>query len=161
MFLASLRRLGVLATATGHPATTCRPFDKHRTGFVVGQGAAALVLESRSHARARGASVKAVLAGWAIGADPTSLVGLHPQDHPIARLTRQIPRKTQLQPHHIHYTNAHGTATKANDTTQTRAIKLALTTAAAKVSISSVKGPLGQMGGLILSRAGREPLGAT
>ena len=147
LFLASLRRLGVLATASGDPATACRPFDKHRTGFVVGEGAAVLVLESRSHARARHAPVKAVLAGWALGADPSGLVRHDPKGRATAGLTRQILTKARLQPHHIHYINAHGTATKANDIAETRAIKLALTTAAATVSISSVKGALGHMMG--------------
>jgi len=103
------------------PATACRPFVKYRTGFVVGEGAAVLVLECRSHAQARGAPTKAVLASWAIRADPTSLVGLHPKGHPLAALTRQILIKTRLQPHHMHYINAHGTATKANDIAETLA----------------------------------------
>jgi 3-oxoacyl-(acyl-carrier-protein) synthase len=145
LFLASLRRLGVLATCKGDPATACRPFDKHRTGFVVGEGAAVLVLESRRHARHRHAPTKAVLEGWAIGADPTGLVQPDPQGRAIAALTRQILTKNHLQPHHIHYINAHGTATKTNDIAETRAIKTALTHAAPTVSINSVKGALGHM----------------
>ncbi|MGH8184592.1 MAG: beta-ketoacyl-[acyl-carrier-protein] synthase family protein [Rhodanobacteraceae bacterium] len=116
---------------------TCRPFCKQRRGLVLGEGAGMLVLEDFDHARARGANILAEFAGAGMSADAGDIV--MPSDVGAARAINAALRDAQLNPGDIDYINAHGTATPANDPTETRAIHMALGEHARAVAISSTK----------------------
>ena len=116
---------------------TCRPFCRQRRGLVLGEGAGMIVLEDFDHARARGADILAEFAGAGMSADAGDIV--MPSDVGAARAMTAALRDAQLAPADIDYINAHGTATPANDPTETRAIHMALGDHAAKVAVSSTK----------------------
>src|SRR5690348_540120 len=116
---------------------TCRPFCKQRRGLVLGEGAGMVVLEDFDHARARGADILAEFAGAGMSADAGDIV--MPSDIGAARAMTAALRDAQLAPEDIDYINAHGTATPANDPTETRAIHIALGEHARKVAVSSTK----------------------
>jgi 3-oxoacyl-[acyl-carrier-protein] synthase II len=143
--LASFRRLGVLARGFDDPATACRPFDRHRDGFVVGEGAAVLVMERLDHALQRGARPYAewVTAGYA--ADVSGLTRLEAEPTSLVRLIRDVLRRADLTSSEIDYANLHGTATLQNDLCETRALKQALGPAARTLCCSSSKGGLGHL----------------
>ncbi|HEX5954168.1 MAG TPA: beta-ketoacyl-[acyl-carrier-protein] synthase family protein [Rhodanobacteraceae bacterium] len=116
---------------------TCRPFCKQRRGLVLGEGAGMIVLEDFDHARARGADILAEFAGAGMSADAGDIV--MPSDVGASRAMTAALRDAQLSATDIDYINAHGTATPANDPTETRAIHAALGNHAAKVAVSSTK----------------------
>lgn len=116
---------------------TCRPFCKQRRGLVLGEGAGMIVLEDFDHARARGAEILAEFAGAGMSADAGDIV--MPSDMGAARAITAALRDAQLDPGDIDYINAHGTATPANDPTETRAIHTALGEHAKHVPVSSTK----------------------
>jgi nodulation protein E len=116
---------------------TCRPFCKQRRGLVLGEGAGMVVLEDFDHARARGAEILAEFAGAGMSADAGDIV--MPSDAGAARAMTAALRDAQLDAEDIDYINAHGTATPANDPTETRAIRAALGGHANKVAVSSTK----------------------
>jgi nodulation protein E len=116
---------------------TCRPFCKQRRGLVLGEGAGMVVLEDFDHARARGAEILAEFAGAGMSADAGDIV--MPSDVGAARAMAAALRDAQLNAQDIDYINAHGTATPANDPTETRAIHAALGDYARRVAISSTK----------------------
>ena len=112
--------LQTLAGAEGDPAQACRPFDAKRSGFVLGEGAAMLVLESRAHAQARGAKIIAEIAGWGVSCDASHLT--KPSAAGQVQALRQMLRATGLQPSDIGYCNAHGTATRVGDVAESQAL---------------------------------------
>jgi nodulation protein E len=116
---------------------TCRPFCKQRRGLVLGEGAGVVVLEELEHARARGAAILAELAGAGMSADAGDIV--LPSPTGAASAISAALEDAQLNPGDIDYINAHGTATPANDPTETRAIHMALGDAARKIAVSSTK----------------------
>jgi nodulation protein E len=116
---------------------TCRPFCKQRRGLVLGEGAGVLVLEELEYARARGATILAELAGAGMSADAGDIV--LPSPTGAASAISAALKDAQLNPDDIDYINAHGTATPANDPTETKAIHMALGDAARKVAVSSTK----------------------
>lgn len=116
---------------------TCRPFCRQRRGLVLGEGAGMVVLEDFDHARARGAEILAEFAGAGMSADAGDIV--MPSDIGAARAMTAALRDAQLDASDIGYINAHGTATPANDPTETRAIHMALGEHAKKVAVSSTK----------------------
>lgn len=126
---------------------TPQPFDKNRDGLVMGEGGAALVLESESHARKRGAPILAELAGYAATADAYHITA--PQEDGIggARAIRQALQVAGLNLDQVDYINAHGTATVLNDLAETRAIKAAFGQQAYHVPVSSTKSMTGHMMG--------------
>lgn len=111
-----------------------RPFDKARDGFVTGQGAAMLVLESEAHAQARGAQVHGYIDGWSICGDATAMTTMQPSGETIARAIEQALRRAGLSG--VDYINAHGTATRQNDEVESRGIEKAL---GRSVAVSSTK----------------------
>ena len=143
--LASFGRLGVLARGFDDPATACRPFDRHRDGFVVGEGAAVLVMERLDHALQRGARPYAewVTAGYA--ADVSGITRLEEQPTGLIRLIRDVLRRADLTAAEIDYANLHGTATLQNDLCETRALKQALGPTSRTLCCSSLKGGLGHL----------------
>ncbi len=116
---------------------TCRPFCKQRRGLVLGEGAGMLVLEDFDHARERGAEILAEFAGAGMSADAGDIV--LPSDVGAARAIGAALKDAQLEPADVDYINAHGTATPANDPTETRAIHAALGEHARHVAVSSTK----------------------
>lgn len=115
----------------------CRPFSAGRRGLVLAEGAAAFVLESRAHARSRGARTLARLAGFGMSSDARDIVA--PDAAGACTAMNLALRDAGLQPGDVDYINAHGTGTQANDVTETRAIRLCLGEQAAQVAISSTK----------------------
>lgn len=116
---------------------TCRPFSKERKGLILGEGAAMLVLETLEAAQARGAKIYAEIAGFGMSSDAFHIT--QPSSDGAARAMRLAMQDAGLQPEQIGYVNAHGTATLANDSTETQTIRKALGSHAEKVVISSTK----------------------
>ncbi|HEX8986253.1 MAG TPA: beta-ketoacyl-[acyl-carrier-protein] synthase family protein, partial [Bryobacteraceae bacterium] len=116
---------------------TCRPFSKTRRGMVLGEGGAMLVLETLERARARGARIYGELVGFGMSSDAHHLT--QPSTEGPARAIRAALADGGLAPEQIGYINAHGTATQANDPTETCAIRMALGAQASRVAISSTK----------------------
>src|SRR4029079_4248490 len=108
---AGFYNMRVLAKADD-PAAACRPFDLNRSGFVMGEGAAALMLERLSDARARGAKIYAEVLGGALVSDATHVTDLSVDSTPLVHLLGKMLDRTRLSPHDIAYINAHGTGTK-------------------------------------------------
>jgi 3-oxoacyl-[acyl-carrier-protein] synthase II len=130
------------------PETSCRPFAKDRTGFVPGEGAGALVLESHDHAVARGASIIAEIVGYGISSDASHLS--RPEQAGQVRAMRMALAEAQgrgVGAAEIGYVNAHGTATKAGDKVETESIKAAFGAEAARLPISSTKALHGHLMG--------------
>jgi nodulation protein E len=116
---------------------TCRPFSRDRHGMILGEGAAMLVLEPLEAAQARGARIHAELVGFGLSADACHIT--QPSPEGAARAMRMALRDAGLQPEQIGYINAHGTATAANDPTETAAIRSVFGAHADKLAISSTK----------------------
>jgi 3-oxoacyl-[acyl-carrier-protein] synthase II len=127
------------ATDTG----PCRPFDVERGGLSLGEGAAFLVLELESSARARGARVLAWLSGWAVAAEAHHITHPEPSGATAARLLKSALARAGLAPGDVDYINAHGTGTPHNDAMEARAIHAAFGDAARRVRVSSSKGQVG------------------
>jgi nodulation protein E len=116
---------------------TCRPFSKDRRGMILGEGSAMLVLEPLDAARARGARIHAEIVGFGMSADACHIT--QPSSEGAARAMRAVLRDSGLAPEQIGYINAHGTATPANDPTETAAIRAVFGPHAAKLAVSSTK----------------------
>jgi 3-oxoacyl-[acyl-carrier-protein] synthase II len=132
-----------LSTRNDDPAQASRPFDAGRDGFVMGEGAGCLVLESLEHATARGAHIYAEFAGSGMSSDAFHMTLPDESGESQARAIRMALREAGLQPADIDYINAHGTATEPGDIAETRAIKTALGEHARRVAISSNKSMIG------------------
>ncbi|MBI3159639.1 MAG: beta-ketoacyl-ACP synthase II [Chloroflexi bacterium] len=126
-----------------NPEKASRPFDAKREGFILSEGAAALVLESEEHARARGARVLARLVGQASSSDGYHVAAPDPDNRGKTRAMRWALEDAGLQPADIDYINAHGTSTEQNDLSETQAIKTLFGEHAYKVAISSTKSMMG------------------
>jgi 3-oxoacyl-[acyl-carrier-protein] synthase II len=137
--------LGALSTCNDDPAAASRPFERRRDGFVIAEGATMLVLEELEHARRRGATIYAEVAGYG-----TSMTTEHITDtskdgrHPARAMTLAI-HDAGLNPADIDYINAHGTSTRANDWSETIAIRRALQEHADTVAVSSTKSMTGHL----------------
>jgi len=121
LMVAQLGAAGVLGWDPD-PALTCRPFDVSRTGLVVGEGAAFLVLERASAARRRGATAYARLAGWATGTDAGGRTGMTAEADGLVAVSRRALAVADMVPADIGYVNAHGTGTRLNDRTEARGL---------------------------------------
>jgi 3-oxoacyl-[acyl-carrier-protein] synthase II len=127
------------------PATASRPFDKDRNGFVIGEGAGVLVLESLDHARARGATVLAEVVGYGTTCDAHHITAPSPGGSGGAEAMRLALEDARLDPETVDYVNAHGTSTQANDSNETAAIKSALGAHAQRIPVSSTKSMTGHL----------------
>lgn len=133
----------VLSTRNDDPATSSRPFDRDRDGFVMGEGGAMLVLESLEHATARGARIYAEVQGYGTSSDAHHMTAPHPEGTHAARAMTEAILSAGLTPEDIDYVNAHGSSTTLNDSTECKAIRLALGKRADTVSVSGTKGQHG------------------
>ncbi|HLH93485.1 MAG TPA: beta-ketoacyl-[acyl-carrier-protein] synthase family protein [Xanthobacteraceae bacterium] len=147
--LKSWEALRVLAT------DTCRPFSKGRSGLVLGEGAAVLVLETRERALARDARIYAELRGFGMGADAGDVIASDPQG--AERAMRAALIDAQVNPEDVDYINAHGTGTRLNDRIETEAVRAVFGAAADRLAVSSSKAVLGHS----LGAAGALELAAT
>jgi len=129
--------LRILAIDNEHPEEACRPFSADRKGLVLAEGAAVFVLESLENAQERGAEILGEIAGFGATSDAGHITD--PDSAGAARAMMLAMRDAQLNPEDIGYINAHGTATRANDPTETAAIKQALGESARNVAVSSTK----------------------
>lgn len=130
-------------TTNPDPKTASIPFDARRSGFVLGEGAAVLVLEEYERAKARGAKIYAEVAGYGNTADAHHITAPHPEAKGSARSIVEAVRDAGIEPGGDMYFNAHGTSTPLNDKTETLAIKKAFGEAAYDVAISSTKSMMG------------------
>ena len=126
---------------------TPQPFDKNRDGLVMGEGAAVLVLERESYAKARGAIILAELAGYGSTADAFHVTAPHESGAGGAAAIRGALASAEANPEDVGYISAHGTATELNDLSETRAVKAAFGELAYKIPISSTKSMTGHMMG--------------
>jgi 3-oxoacyl-[acyl-carrier-protein] synthase II len=134
-----------LSTRNDDPATASRPWDKDRDGFVLGEGAGAMVLEEFEHAKARGARIYAELAGYAATADAHHMTAPPEDGDGGYRAMRNALQDSGLKVEDIHYINAHGTSTPLGDVAETKAIKRLLGAHAAKVAVNSTKSMTGHL----------------
>lgn len=127
------------------PASASRPFDLERNGFVIGEGAGVLVLESLEHANARGATVLAELVGYGTTCDAHHITAPSPGGSGGAEAMRLALADARLEAEAVSYVNAHGTSTQANDSNETAAIKSALGDHAQRIPVSSTKSMTGHL----------------
>jgi beta-ketoacyl-acyl-carrier-protein synthase II len=147
VLLAGFHALRALANDAEHPERACKPFDKNRDGFVVGQGAAALVLESLDFAKARGAEIYAELIGYGATNDAYDMVASLESGRGAAMAMKRALTKAGIEPSEVDYLNPHGTGTPLNDRAETAAIKDAFGAHAYKLAISSTKALHGHLMG--------------
>jgi 3-oxoacyl-[acyl-carrier-protein] synthase II len=145
MVVAGFNAMGALSTRNDDPAAASRPFDAERDGFVLGEGGAALILESAEHAARRGATVLADLTGYGATDDANHMVQPAPGGIGAARAMSLALEAAGLRPEEIDYINAHGTSTPLNEKFETQAIKAAFGDAAHRIPISSTKSMTGHL----------------
>ncbi|MEV4893292.1 beta-ketoacyl-[acyl-carrier-protein] synthase family protein [Nonomuraea sp. NPDC055795] len=131
------------------PEAASRPFDADRKGFVLGEGAAILVVEELEHAMRRGATIYCEVSGYAARANGFHMTGLRPDGHELAEAISAALSQARLGPEAIGYISAHGSGTKQNDRHETAAYKRALGEHARRVPISSIKSVVGHSLGAI------------
>jgi 3-oxoacyl-[acyl-carrier-protein] synthase II len=143
--IAGFCSMGAMSTRNAEPERASRPFDRDRDGFVMGEGAAVLVLEELEHARRRGARIYCELAGFGATADAFHITAPSENAEGAQRSMRLAMADAGLGPAQVNYINAHGTSTPINDPNETAAIKAVLGDAAKKVLVSSTKSMVGHL----------------
>jgi len=138
-------RLTALSQANDDPPKASRPFDAQRGGFVLGEGAGMVILESLQHAQKRSAPILAEVVGYGSTADAFRITDQHPQGTGAVIAMREALADAKLSPKNIHYINAHGTGTKENDGNETAAIKQVFGEHAKRVPVSSIKSMMGHL----------------
>jgi 3-oxoacyl-[acyl-carrier-protein] synthase II len=142
---AGLSNMGPLSENNDDPTGASRPFDSDRDGFVFGEGAVVMIVESADHAAARGATSYGSLAGGALTSDAFHMSAPEPSGDYAAGAIRLALERSGIAPSDLGYICAHGTATRANDTSESRAIRLALGDATDNIPVSSPKSMVGHL----------------
>jgi 3-oxoacyl-[acyl-carrier-protein] synthase II len=143
--IAGFNTMGALSTRNDDPAGACRPFDANRDGFVISEGAVVLVIESLEHAQARGATIHAEIVGYGTSVDANHIAApLETGDGARLAMQNALDR-AGLAPKVVDYLNAHGTSTRLNDVSETRAIKTVLGEHAYDIPVSSTKSMTGHL----------------
>ncbi|MDT3397675.1 beta-ketoacyl-[acyl-carrier-protein] synthase family protein [Streptomyces sp. B1866] len=140
LIVTGFARMGALSRRLAEPAAASRPFDADRDGFVIGEGGGALVLEREADARARGARVRARLAGYGASADAHHMTAPDPHGAGVLRALRAALADARVTPDEVDHVNAHGTSTPLNDAAEARALRTLLGTKAAVTSTKGVTG---------------------
>jgi len=138
-------RLTALSTANENPARASRPFDAHRGGFVLGEGAGMVILETLDHAQKRGAPILAEVVGYGSTADAFRITDQHPEGEGAITAMKEALADAGLSPKDIQYINAHGTGTRENDGNETGAIKAVFGDFARQCPVSSIKSMMGHL----------------
>jgi 3-oxoacyl-[acyl-carrier-protein] synthase II len=146
-------RLTALSTRKDNIVCASRPFDRTRSGFVMGEGAGIVILETLDHATARGATPHAEILGYGSSADAFRITDMHPEGRGPAQAIVQALQQAQIDPHArddqgrplIHYISAHGTGTQENDSIETLAVKTVFGENAKSIPMSSIKSMLGHL----------------
>ncbi len=157
MGIGGFAAMRALSTRNDDPAHSCRPWDKERDGFVVGEGSGILVLEEYEHAKKRGARILAEIVGYGMSADAHHITSPPEDGDGGFRVMRNAMRDAGIQPSQVQYVNAHGTSTGLGDRAETIAIKRAFGEHASKLAVSSTK----SMTGHLLGGAGGLEAGIT
>ncbi len=145
IILAAFNSCRALSTKNNGVETSCCPFDAERDGFVLGEGAAVMILEEESYARKRGAPILAEIIGYSATSDAFHLTQPSPDGEGAARAMRMAMKDAAVTPADIDYINAHGTATLLNDRAETRAMKSVLGNYAYRIPISGSKSMTGHL----------------
>ena len=143
--IAGFNSCHALSRRNDEPQRASRPFDAERDGFVLGEGAAVLVMESLDHAMRRGAEPKGEMVGYGATADAYHITQPAPEGEGGARAMRKALKQAKLQPEEVDYINAHGTSTPLNDKFETLAMKSVFHEEAFKIPISSTKSMTGHL----------------
>ncbi len=144
--LSGFSQAGALAESyNDNPQKASRPFDKKREGFVMGEGAGVLVLETEEHARARGANILAELAGYGLTDDAYHITSPNPEGKSQTQAVKNALKDAHVNPEEVNYINAHGTSTQLNDKTETLVIKNVFGARAKQIPISSTKSMTGHL----------------
>ena len=137
--------LRALSTRNDDPARACRPFDRTRDGFVLGEGSGMLFIEELRHAQARGARIYAEIIGIGMSADANHITAPHPEGHGAALAMRNLLKDARLKPQDVDYLNMHGTSTPLGDSAETRAVKHVFGEHAYAMNLSSTKSMTGHL----------------
>jgi 3-oxoacyl-[acyl-carrier-protein] synthase II len=137
--------LKALSERNDSPETASRPYDKDRDGFVLGEGAGALILEEYEHARKRGARIYGEIIGGGMSADAYHITAPHPEGHGIIRVMEDALKEAGIQPTDVDYVNTHGTSTPLGDIGEVKAIQKVFGDHSYKLSISSTKSMTGHL----------------
>ncbi len=143
LILAGFCAMRGLAAEDEHPPRASRPFDATRAGFVIGEGAGALVLEELEAARARGATVYAEVLGYGTSNDAYHMAAPEPEAIGVGQMMRSALERAGVEPERVGYINAHGTSTPLGDAAETKAIKDVFGDHAHKLAVSSTKSMMG------------------
>jgi 3-oxoacyl-[acyl-carrier-protein] synthase II len=141
----ALARLGALSRNDEDPAGACRPFDLNRDGFVLGEGAAVVVMETLKHALNRGARILGEVLGYGFTTDAYHLAAPDPTGNGAARAMDLAIKDSRLAPTDVDHIISHGTGTKLNDVAETKAIRTVFGEAAYKIPINSIKSMIGHL----------------
>jgi 3-oxoacyl-[acyl-carrier-protein] synthase II len=147
LILAGFCTMRGLAIGNGDPREAARPFDALREGFVMGEGAAIVVLEELEDARARGATIYAEVLGYGASSDAHHMLQPDPESEGVVAMMRAALQRAGVSPDQVDYINAHGTGTPLGDLAETQAIKEVFGDHAYELTISSTKSMLGHMFG--------------
>jgi len=145
MALAGFGSARTLSTRNDDPQRASRPFDQDRDGFVIGEGAGLLLLESESHARSRGAPLLCELAGYGASGDAFHMTAPSEDGDGAARAMRRALEDAHMRPEDVQYINAHGTSTPTGDPIEVTAVKCVMGDAASRVMMSSTKSMTGHL----------------
>jgi 3-oxoacyl-[acyl-carrier-protein] synthase II len=137
--------LKALSERNESPATASRPFDKDRDGFVLGEGAGAIILEEYEHAKARGAKIYAELIGGGMSADAYHITAPHPEGLGALKVMQNALKDAEIAPEEVDYINVHGTSTPLGDISETKAIEQVFGEHAYHLNISSTKSMTGHL----------------